>query len=89
MIIVLTVAVVALSLFVIYLMKRIKSIDDTLILIDKEQHIQNMDVIRLMKLINETSSISEEHDKALLAIIHHLSKQDLTTFPYTGVVGEA
>ena len=89
MIAVLTITIIILSLFIIYLMKRIKSIDDTLILIDKEQHIQNMDALKMMKLSDELSSISLEHDKALLYIIQHLSKQDLTSFPYLGVVGEA
>jgi predicted PurR-regulated permease PerM len=89
MIAVLTIAIVILSLFVIYLIRHIKLINNELTAIDKEQHTQNMDIIRLMKLTNEISSISEEHDKALLAIIQHLSKQDLTSFPYMGVVGEA
>ena len=89
MIAVLTIAVVILSLFVIYLIRHIQLINNELTAIDKEQHTQNMDIIRLMKLTNEISSISEEHDKALLYIIQHLSKQDLTPFPFTGVVGEA
>lgn len=89
MIAILTIAVVMLSSFIIVLIRDMKSLKDQLILIDKEQHTQNMDIIRLMKLTNEISSISEEHDKALLAIIQHLSKQDLTSFPYMGVVGEA
>jgi hypothetical protein len=55
-------------------------IEKELILLGKEQHEQNMEMIKLMK-------ISHEHDMALLMIISHLKQEQ--PMPFFGTVGEA
>lgn len=53
---------------------------EQIIALDKEQHEQNEELIKLMK-------ISHEHDIALLMIISHLKQEQ--PMPYFGTVGEA
>lgn len=55
-------------------------IEKELILLGKEQHEQNMEMLKLMK-------ISHEHDMALLMIISHLKQEQPASF--FGMVGEA
>ena len=55
-------------------------IEKELILLGKEQHEQNMEMIKLMK-------ISHEHDMALLMIISHLKQEQFMLF--FGTIGEA
>ena len=59
-----------------------KQIQNQLIDIDKEQHIQNMDLMDILK-------INDEQDKALLFIIQHLVEKEKVKIPYMGMVGEA
>ena len=55
-------------------------IEKELILLGKEQHEQNMEIIKLMK-------ISHEHDMALLMVISHLKQEQ--PMPFFGTIGEA
>jgi hypothetical protein len=55
-------------------------IEKELILLGKEQHEQNMEMIKLMK-------ISHEHDMALLMVISHLKQEQ--PVPFFGTIGEA
>jgi len=55
-------------------------IEKELILLGKEQHEQNMEMIKLMK-------ISHEHDMALLMVISHLKQEQ--PMPFFGTIGEA
>jgi hypothetical protein len=55
-------------------------IEKELILLGKEQHEQNMEMIKLMK-------ISHEHDMALLMVISHLKQEQ--SMPFFGTIGEA
>jgi hypothetical protein len=89
MITILTIAVVILSLFVIYLMKRIKLIEDTLMLIDKEQHIQNMDINELLKYRNESSVVILQHSDILTYLMDRDPLLNKMKVPIGNIVGEA
>jgi predicted PurR-regulated permease PerM len=89
MIAVLTIVVVVLSLFVIYLMKRIKLIEDTLMLIDKEQHIQNMDINELLKYRNESSVVILQHSDILTYLMDRDPLLNKMKVPIGNIVGEA
>jgi hypothetical protein len=89
MITILTIVVVVLSLFVIYLMKRIKLIEDTLMLIDKEQHIQNMDINELLKYRNESSVVILQHSDILTYLMDRDPLLNKMKVPIGNIVGEA
>jgi hypothetical protein len=89
MITILTIAVVILSLFVIYLVKRIKLIEDTLMLIDKEQHIQNMDINELLKYRNESSVVILQHSDILTYLMDRDPLLNKMKVPIGNIVGEA
>jgi hypothetical protein len=55
-------------------------IEKELILLGKEQHEQNMEMLKLMK-------VSHEHDIALLMVISHLKQEQ--PVPFFGTIGEA
>ena len=58
-----------------------KQIQNQLIDIDKEQHIQNMDLMDILKVNNE-------QDRALLYVVQHIIGKQEVTIPYMGPVGE-
>jgi hypothetical protein len=89
MITILTIAVVILSLFVVYLVKRIKLIEDTLMLIDKEQHIQNMDINELLKYRNESSVVILQHSDILTYLMDRDPLLNKMKVPIGNIVGEA
>jgi short subunit fatty acids transporter len=89
MIIVLTIAVVILSLFVIYLIRHIKLINNELITIDKEQHTQNMDIIELLKYRGESSVVILQHSEILKYLIDRDPLLNKMKVPMSNVVGEA
>jgi hypothetical protein len=89
MIIVLSIIVIFLCLSIVYLIRHIKLINEELILLGKEQHTQNMDIIELMKELNTERITNNEQDKALLMIIQYINNQEPVKVPYMGVIGQA
>jgi hypothetical protein len=62
---------------------RLNKLQHQIELLDKEQHIQNMDMINMLKTNNE-------QDKAILYIIQHIVDKEKITIPsYMGPMGEA
>jgi hypothetical protein len=59
-----------------------KQIQNQLIDIDKEQHIQNMDMMDLLRVNNE-------QDRALLYVVQQIVEKEKVTIPYMGPMGEA
>jgi len=81
--------IAALFLFIIMLNSMIGSLNKQLMLLDREQHSQNKEIILLMKS-------KMQHDEMLLQhieILKYLVEQDpmlsRTKVPYMGVIGEA
>lgn len=89
MIAVLTIAIVILSLFVIYLIRHIKLINNELTAIDKEQHTQNMDIIELLKYRGESSVVVLQHSEILKYLIDRDPLLNKMKVPMSNVVGEA
>ena len=89
MIAILTIAIVILSLFVIYLIRHIKLINDELIALDKEQHTQNMDIIDLLKYRGESSVVVLQHSEILKYLIDRDPLLNKMKVPMSNVVGEA
>ena len=89
MIAVLTIAVVILSLFVIYLIRHIQLINNELTAIDKEQHTQNMDIIELLKYRGESSVVVLQHSEILKYLIDRDPLLNKMKVPMSNVVGEA
>tara|TARA_R110000868_G_scaffold83729_3_gene236497 strand:- start:706 stop:951 length:246 start_codon:yes stop_codon:yes gene_type:complete len=67
----------------------IKRLQDAIINIEKEQHIQNTDIINLIKFRSESVNMLIQHAD----IIQYLADQDKvlskSKVKYTGIVGEA
>jgi len=87
--------IVVLGLVNLYLILHIRKIQQELIEIDREQHTQNMDIIGMLKKINEliehANDSKQAHidsQKAILEIISVLNGGRIN-FPYIGTVGEA
>jgi hypothetical protein len=59
-----------------------KQIQNQLIDIDKEQHLQNMDMMDLLRVNNE-------QDRALLYVVQQIVEKEKVTIPYMGPMGEA
>jgi hypothetical protein len=70
-------------------MKRIKLIEDTLMLIDKEQHIQNMDINELLKYRNESSVVILQHSDILTYLMDRDPLLNKMKVPIGNIVGEA
>ena len=89
MVTVLLVAIVVLAILVVGLTHSNMEIKQQLEALDREQHNQNMDIIKLMK-------DKAQHDEMLLQhieILKYLVEQDpqlgKVRIPYPGVIGEA
>ncbi len=89
MVTVLLVAVIVLTILVVGLTHSNMEIKQQLEALDREQHNQNMDIIKLMK-------DKVQHDEMLLQhieILKYLVEQDpqlgKVRIPYPGVIGEA
>lgn len=65
---VLALAIIQLA-FIVYCIKHIKLIIKELNSIDKEQHEQNMDIIRLMKTDVELTKVVDNHATALSQLV--------------------
>ena len=59
-----------------------RQIQNQLIDIDKEQHLQNMDMMDLLRVNNE-------QDRALLYVVQQIVEKEKVTIPYMGPMGEA
>jgi len=59
-----------------------KQIQNQLIDIDKEQHLQNMDMMDLLRVNNE-------QDRALLYVVQQIVEKEKVIIPYMGPMGEA
>ena len=58
-----------------------RQIQNQLIDIDKEQHLQNMDMMDLLRVNNE-------QDRALLYVVQQIVEKEKVTIPYMGPMGE-
>jgi hypothetical protein len=75
-------------LFLASAILHIKKIQDELVAIDREQHEQNNDIIKLMKSHITHQEMISQH----IEVLQYLIEQDPKIgkkIPYTGVVGQA
>ena len=89
MIIALTIAVVILSLFIITLIGRVKLLKDQLILIDKEQHTQNLDIIDLLKYRMDSTDAILQQAEVLKFLIEQDPRLSNKKVVYPNIIGEA
>ena len=87
-IIILSAVLIVVSLFLVSAIIHIKKIQDELVAIDREQHEQNNDIIKLMKSHITHQEMISQH----IEVLQYLIEQDPKIgkkIPYTGVVGQA
>ena len=88
MVILLFTLIIALAIFLASAIIHIGKIKKELIAIDREQHEQNNDIIKLMKSHITHQEMISQH----IEILQYLIEQDPKIgkkIPYTGVVGQA
>ena len=87
-IIILSVVLTIVSLFLVSAILHIGKIKKELVAIDREQHEQNNDIIKLMKSHMTHQEMISQH----IEVLQYLIEQDPKIgkkIPYTGVVGQA
>ena len=89
MIILLTAIVICLSIFLLAAILHIGKIQKELIEIDKEQHIQNKDIYKLMKENNELKGMLLQHIEILKYLVEQDPKLNSGKMYFTGPMGEA
>jgi len=67
----------------------IRKLQDQIILIDKEQHIQNKDIIELLKHKGESISTLIQHAEVLEYLVDRDPLLSKTKIIYRGPIGEA
>ena len=89
MVILLVIIMTVMAMLLIGSLAMIKRLQDAIINIEKEQHIQNTDIINLIKFRSESVNMLIQHAD----IIQYLADQDKvlskSKVKYTGIVGEA
>jgi hypothetical protein len=68
---------------------RIRKIQQLLEMLDKEQHIQNRDIIDLLRYRQESSVMLLQHSKILQYLVEQDPLLDRIKNPMGGVVGQA
>ena len=87
-IIIMSFVIAALFVFIIMLSSMIGGLNKQLVLLDKEQHQQNKEIIELMKYRAQSSDMLLQH----IEILKYLCDQDPAVgkkVMYTGPIGEA
>jgi Tfp pilus assembly protein PilN len=87
-IIIMSFVIAALFVFIIMLSSMIGGLNKQLVLLDKEQHQQNKEIIELMKYRTQSSDMLLQH----IEILKYLCDQDPAIgkkVMYTGPIGEA
>jgi hypothetical protein len=87
-IIILSVVLTIVSLFLVSAIIHIRKIQVELVALDREQHEQNNDIIKLMKTHITHQEMISQH----IEVLQYLIEQDPKIgkkIPYTGVVGQA
>jgi cell division septal protein FtsQ len=88
MVILLFTLIIALAIFLVSAIIHIGKIKKELVAIDREQHEQNNDIIKLMKSHMTHQEMISQH----IEVLQYLIEQDPKIgkkIPYTGVVGQA
>jgi len=81
--------IAALFLFIIMLNSMIGNLNKQLILLDKEQHQQNKEMLGLMKSRMQHEEMLLQHIEILKYLVEQDPMLNKTKVPYMGVVGEA
>jgi type IV secretory pathway component VirB8 len=89
MVILLFTLIAVLAIFLIAAIIHIKKIQDELIGIDREQHEQNQDIIKLMKYKLQHDEMLLQHIEILKYLVEQDPQLGKMRVPYGGVVGEA
>jgi type IV secretory pathway component VirB8 len=89
MVILLFTLIAVLAIFLISAIIHIKKIQDELVAIDKEQHIQNNDIIMLMKKHMTHQEMLLQHIEILKYLVEQDPKLNSGKMYFTGPVGEA
>ncbi len=89
MVIVLFVAIIILSIFVVSLIHSHLEMKQQLEAFDREQHNQNMDMIRLMKEKAKHDEMLLQHIEILKYLVEQDPKLNSNRIYFTGPIGEA
>jgi type IV secretory pathway component VirB8 len=89
MVILLFTLIAVLTIFLISAIIHIKKIQDELIAIDREQHDQNQDIIKLMKYKLQHDEMLLQHIEILKYLVEQDPKLSAGKMYFTGPMGEA
>jgi type IV secretory pathway component VirB8 len=89
MVILLFILIAVLAMFLIAAIIHIKKIQDELVGIDREQHEQNQDIIKLMKYKLQHDEMLLQHIEILKYLIEQDPKLNAGKIYFTGPMGEA
>ena len=89
MVIIMWFVIAALFLFIIMLSSMIESLNKQLVILDKEQHSQNKEIIQLMQANTQHSEMLIQHIEILKYLVEQDPQLGRTKIPYGGIVGEA
>jgi cell division septal protein FtsQ len=89
MVILLFILIAILTIFLISAIIHIKKIQDELVGIDREQHEQNQDIIKLMKYKLQHDEMLLQHIEILKYLVEQDPKLNAGKMYFTGPMGEA
>ena len=89
MVILLFTLIAVLTIFLISAIIHIKKIQDELVGIDREQHEQNQDIIKLMKYKLQHDEMLLQHIEILKYLVEQDPKLNAGKMYFTGPMGEA
>lgn len=89
MIIVLSIILAIVVLLLISAILHIQKLREQLIIIDKEQHTQNMDIINLLKYKVESTEILLQHVEVLQYLVDQDPRLTSKGIVYSNIIGEA
>lgn len=89
MIIVLSITLAIVALLLISAILHIQKLREQLIIIDKEQHTQNMDIINLLKYKVESTEILLQHVEVLQYLVDQDPRLTSKGIVYSNIIGEA
>jgi type IV secretory pathway component VirB8 len=89
MVILLFILIAVLAMFLIAAIIHIKKIQDELVGIDREQHEQNQDIIKLMKYKLQHDEMLLQHIEILKYLVEQDPKLNSGKMYFTGPMGEA
>ena len=81
--------IIALAIFLFIAILHISKLQQQVNLLDKEQHVQNEDIYKLMKENNELKGMILQHIEILKYLIEQDPKLNSGKMYYTGPMGEA